>query len=389
MPASWTMGRHPWRGGGRYDGYRTGNRHGNRAGLSLSAAQPTFGSNGGRIAGDPSDFGVIALGGVGVVVEAPSLGDLVVGDMGSTVPAGCDFGRRAILRFPLDSLGSQPPAAATLSLAIVESRRDQFPAPGTIDQTPPFSNPGLGAIHVVHIADQPTPTVLAYATPSTGNDPGVLIPADGEPDTRVTVDATAAVRQAVLEGATFVDFRVQADIETDFDCLNDAFFFWLGNQTDPARQPSIEYTTASDTTPPVLTVPAGITADATSPPALLSATRSLRLTPSIRHQSLSALLCLEQRSQSARRPSTAAPPMPLATLLLRRSSSMSVVRRNSWSGLLRSSRVSARGQVSPTRSPKQGGRSRLATPAAHARSSLRSSARSAHNLTSTCLPRPR
>ena len=234
--------------------------------LSLSAAQPTFGSNGGRIAGDPSDFGVIALGGVGVVVEAPSLGDLVVGDMGSTVPAGCDFGRRAILRFPLDSLGSQPPAAATLSLAIVESRRDQFPAPGTIDQTPPFSNPGLGAIHVVHIADQPTPTVLAYATPSTGNDPGVLIPADGEPDTRVTVDATAAVRQAVLEGATFVDFRVQADIETDFDCLNDAFFFWSGNQTDPARQPSIEYTTASDTTPPVLTVPAGITADATSPP---------------------------------------------------------------------------------------------------------------------------
>jgi hypothetical protein len=96
--------------------------------------------------------------------------------------------------------------SATLRLTITESRKDQFPAPGIIDGVPPFTNPGLGDALVIHIAGDGVPTAADYGAPSLGNDPGVLIPAAGTPGEVVSVEATAAVKQALAAGASFVVF---------------------------------------------------------------------------------------------------------------------------------------------------------------------------------------
>jgi hypothetical protein len=189
------------------------------------------------IIADPSDAETFGAGGVG----DDALGDMGVGDTGGGSP---DLGRRAVVRFDVRGLSAATVTSATLRLTILESRRDQFPAPGVIDSVPPFTNPGLGDTQVIHIADDGAVNAADYGSPSVGNDPGVLIPAAVNPGDSVTVEATKAVQQALAAGRSFVVFRIQTSVETDGDGLNDLWFLASANNLVSARRPSLDIETS-------------------------------------------------------------------------------------------------------------------------------------------------
>ncbi len=188
------------------------------------------------ILADPSDAELFSTG-----VGDDSLGDMGVGDTGGGSP---NLGRRAVVRFDVRGLSATNVTSATLRLTIRESRRDQFPAPGVIDSVPPFTNPGLGDTQVIHIVDSGAIIAADYASPSAGNDPGVLIPAAMNPVDSVTVEGTKAVQQALAEGHSFVVFRIQTAVETDGDGLNDVWFFASGNHPVSARRPRLDIETS-------------------------------------------------------------------------------------------------------------------------------------------------
>jgi len=192
-------------------------------------------ARGGQIAADPSDFEVFSDGGVG----GESLTDMGVGDTGSGSP---NLGRRSVVRFSLAGLSGQSVQSAILNLYIIESRKDQSPAPGVITSSPPFINPGLGDTQVIHISDYVLPNGGAYSSASLGNNPGTLIAAGAQPAARqVSIDVKAAMQQAINSGFSFVTFRLQTATETDGDNNNDLWFFASGDATDPAQRPFIEY----------------------------------------------------------------------------------------------------------------------------------------------------
>ncbi len=183
---------------------------------------------------DSSDFEVFEDG---FNPGAENLGDWGVGDTGGGSVAYANKGRRGLVKFSLAGMGTIE--SVQLQLTILESRKDQYPDPGTIDSWPPFTNPGLGDTMVVHVADYGTPSQAAYSAASIGNDPGVLIAAGSEPDVVVTIDVTAAVKQAQALGASFVAFRIQTAAETDNDGLNDVWFFASANSPNAAARPVI------------------------------------------------------------------------------------------------------------------------------------------------------
>jgi len=164
------------------------------------------------IVGDTSDVEVMSTGYAGDA----AMGQMVVGDTGGDVP---NLGRRALLRFFLSGLPKRI-QSAVLIITLSQSRKDQYPAPGIVDESPPFTNPGLGDTIVVHV-DYGTPGGGAYAAPSIVNDPGVLIPAGVEPGSVVSIDVTQALQHALDAGSPLVAFRIQTAIETDGDGLND------------------------------------------------------------------------------------------------------------------------------------------------------------------------
>jgi len=185
---------------------------------------------------DTSDFEVFENG---FNSDAPGLGDWGVGDTGGS-PGGpyTNQGRRGLVKFSLEGLGNI--VSAQLQLTILQSRKDQYPAPGIIDDIPPFTNPGLGDTVVIHIADYETPSAAGYWAESIGNDPGVLIPAATDPLSVVSIDVTEAVKQAMELGASFVAFRIQTATVTDNDSLNDVWFFASANNDNPSYHPAIQ-----------------------------------------------------------------------------------------------------------------------------------------------------
>ena len=188
------------------------------------------------IVADPSDREVFGSGGVGTGPGDVNLEDFGVGD--TTDPG--NPGRRGLLKFPLSGLPGTI-QNATLKLTIIQSRKDQSPATGgTIDDVPPFTNPGLGPTRVIHIADPGAFGAVSYGAPSIGNDPGVLIPAGSEPGSVVSINVKKAVQQALRAGSPFVTFRIQTNTETDRDGLNDVWFFASADNSDPATRPIIE-----------------------------------------------------------------------------------------------------------------------------------------------------
>jgi hypothetical protein len=187
------------------------------------------------IVADTSDFEVYQNG---FNSDAQNLGDWGVGDTGG-FPGDpyINQGRRGLVKFSLEGLGKI--VSAQLQLTILQSRKDQYPAPGIIDDIPPFTNPGLGDTVVIHIADYGTPSAAGYGAASIGNDPGVLIPAATEPDRVVSIDVTEAAKQAMGLGASFVAFRIQTATVTDNDGLNDVWFFASANHETLSYRPAI------------------------------------------------------------------------------------------------------------------------------------------------------
>jgi hypothetical protein len=242
-------------------------------------ATPTPTPNGPlTIVADPLDFEVYGDG----TAHGPDLGDLAVGDTG---PGIVNLGRRGVLRFNLSDLAGERVQSAVLNLTLAKSRKDQYPAPGIIDNSPPFINPGLGDTIVVHIADYAVPNGGIYVAPSIGNDPGVLIPAGVEPGSVVSIDMARAMQQALDAGSSFVAFRIQTAVETDGDDLNDQWFFWSADYQNVEARPVIEYSLEL----PGATPDAVITTNRTTPadviglpptpiPALTPATTSTSLT---------------------------------------------------------------------------------------------------------------
>jgi hypothetical protein len=195
--------------------------------------------------GDPSDYTVWGSSGVGLFAEDPRIGGLVAAD--TVAQPSCNLTRRGILRFDLSQAkrrGTPLVQSATLHLTITQSRRNQDGVtPIGIDGTPPFINPGLGALQLVHIADQPAPTPAAYAAPSIGADPGTVVAATEEPGAQVAISVTAAVRQAIFLGADAVSFRLENERATDGDCLIDGWFVASADPVYPAAaRPYITYT---------------------------------------------------------------------------------------------------------------------------------------------------
>ena len=187
------------------------------------------------IPADASDFEVFSTGLAG---GSQDLGDMGVGDTGGGSP---NLGRRSLVKFSVSGLHA-PVAHAVLHLTIVQSRKDQNPAPGIIDAIAPFTNPGLGDTRVIHVADYGVPDPSDYDAPSIGNDPGTLIAADAEPDAQVSIDVTGAVNQTLAASASFVAFRVETSVVTDGDNNNDVWFFASANNGNASIRPSLEIT---------------------------------------------------------------------------------------------------------------------------------------------------
>lgn len=189
----------------------------------------------------PYDFEVfgkndVGTGGIGNVTGAGGVGDTY----------NDNLGRRSVVGFDLTGVEG-PISNATLSITIAESRQDQFPAPGIIDGSPPFTNPGLGDVVVINIDGEAllNTSIDRYGTPSIGNDPGVLIPGGTTPDKVVALDVTAALQQAIDSGAEHLVLRLQPTVESDDDNLNDLFFVVLGSGQNLDHRPQITYTTGS------------------------------------------------------------------------------------------------------------------------------------------------
>lgn len=188
---------------------------------------------------DPSDFEVFGSSGIGHPTSTidDHNWDFGVGDTGGSE---ANIGRRALVRFDMRALSGMTVHGATLCVFVSQSRRDQYPAPGQIDDVAPFLNPGLGETRVFNVADYGTPEGSDYHLPSIGNDPGALIGASQEPDAQVTLDVTAALQQALHENQPFVTFRIQTLQETDGDGLGDVWFFASADHPDREKRPRLE-----------------------------------------------------------------------------------------------------------------------------------------------------
>jgi len=218
------------------------------AACTISAA-PAFAQAPPVVAADPSDHVIYGSGGVGAGWGDLLLWDLTIGDTGGTGdPSSINLGARALIRFSLAGIAPEQVEIVRLRIAILQTRKDQYPAPGVIDETPPFTNPGLGDVSVVHIPDFcltragdgiDCRTLDDYSSPSLGDDPGVLIPNGQEPDSFVHIDVTGAVRQALLAGSPYVAFRMQTAIETDSDGNNDMWNIGAGDHPYAGLRPSL------------------------------------------------------------------------------------------------------------------------------------------------------
>ena len=190
----------------------------------------------GVVPGSGLDFETFGIDGAGISGGSSDTGDVIVGDN------YFNQGRRGIIGFDLAFVPASA-TQATITLRITETRQDQYPAPGTIDGSPPFNNPEMGAVSVIHLSDTTflSQAASAYEATSAGNDPGVLIADGAEPEQYVTIDVSAALRQAIADGHRYLAFRIQAAVETDDDSLNDTVGFWGGDSQIPEWRPVLEY----------------------------------------------------------------------------------------------------------------------------------------------------
>jgi hypothetical protein len=146
-----------------------------------------------------------------------------------------------VIIFEVSSLVGHTVSAAQLNLTLLQTRKDQFPDPGTVDNSEPFINPGLGALSIINIDDSYVQNSEAYGAASIGNDPGVIVAADAEAPALLSIDVSAALQEAADVGDDFLTFRIQTAIETDWDGLNDVFFTASADHTTEAWRPVIVF----------------------------------------------------------------------------------------------------------------------------------------------------
>jgi hypothetical protein len=179
-------------------------------------------------------------------VGPSDIGDMIVGDNGGGDQApNANTTRRVTIIFPVGAIEGDIDSA-TLTLAVTETRRDQYPDPGSIDGNAPYDNPQIGDLQVVHVPDPGEATDDDYDSPSAGNDPGVLVVNGAEgPAFKLTIDVTAALQQAIDGDEEVLAFRLQMSVLTDDDGLNDTWGFWSGNNRILDRRPTLAYTLAA------------------------------------------------------------------------------------------------------------------------------------------------
>ncbi len=211
-------------------------------GLCLDATAARAGDPPAPIVADSASFEIDGNGDL-VGLGDPTVWDFGVGDTGGG-PANVysNMTCRGLLKCPLTSLYGTLTTRATLRLVLVQSRRDQYPAPGVVDNVAPFENPMLGRTDVIHIAPYggyEQATYSAFDSPSIGADPGELIADGAQPGAVVTIDVTAAIQLALQRGQDYVAFRVQTDVKTDGDSLNDVWLFDSAVHPDVTMRPTI------------------------------------------------------------------------------------------------------------------------------------------------------
>jgi hypothetical protein len=170
-------------------------------------------------------------------------GDMIIGDTGGQgLPnAAPNRTRRVIITFPVDAIEGDI-ESATLAFAVTETRKDQYPDPGSIDGNAPYDNPQIGDVQVVHVGDPGAASEDDYNAPSIGNDPGVLVANGAEgPTFKLSIDATAALQQAIDEDRDVMALRLQMSLLTDNDGLSDTWGFWAGNNRILDRRPTLTY----------------------------------------------------------------------------------------------------------------------------------------------------
>ncbi|MCW3975904.1 MAG: hypothetical protein NWE86_06660 [Candidatus Bathyarchaeota archaeon] len=124
---------------------------------------------------------------------------------------------RGFVKFSLSGVSGSI-SSATLNLYLWSSYSN-----GAYDSLPNLTNPGLGDLQVIHIADYGTLSSEDFDDTSIGNDPGVLISGSATPPTGyISIDITAAMQDDIDNGRAFTSFLIKLATDTDgtFDTDN-------------------------------------------------------------------------------------------------------------------------------------------------------------------------
>ncbi len=157
---------------------------------------------------------------------------MIVGDDKS------DKAYRSFVKFPISSLHGKVLKSAELKLTIERSIQN-----GSAYTSEPFDNPRLGDTRVIHINDYVTLDGSDFNAPSIGNDPGVLIPANTNPNSRiVSISVHAAMQDDINNARNFTTYMIRTANNTDDDNRRDQWHFYTRNSG--ANAPRIEYTLA-------------------------------------------------------------------------------------------------------------------------------------------------
>jgi hypothetical protein len=173
------------------------------------------------------DFYAIGQGGVGIGEDGGGA-ELYVGDDETGKTA------RGLVRFELPD-GIDPTPPTRLELLINATHKDQPNAAAGHDTSAPFTNPGLGDLRAVPVADYDEPGAEDYAAPALG--PAVVLTTAGtSPGEILSANVTAAVQYAVDQGHAWVAFRIETAVETDGDGSIDRWYLHATEQ-GPGLEP--------------------------------------------------------------------------------------------------------------------------------------------------------
>lgn len=166
-------------------------------------------------------------------VGSNAVANTVVINVGDTA-ANVTF--QGFVKFSLSGV-SGPISSATLNLYLWCSYYN-----GTYDPSDPLTNPGLGDLQVIHIADYGTLSSDDFDDVSIGNDPGVLI--SGSATSLIgyiTIDITAAMQDDINNGRDFTAFLIKLTTYADGDGLSDQWNIRASENTGTDQDPYVEY----------------------------------------------------------------------------------------------------------------------------------------------------